>query len=114
MLFNFNLFLGMYIHTKNSKKKEQSNFTIDNGLVQCKVCLNSISNISENPEWRYYGMNDTKNSDTTRCGMPVNSLLPESSVGSSVAYNSNNKTMNNFIINGQILKCGAFFYFFYC
>ena len=74
--------------------KEKANFMVDNGVVQCKICLNSISNISENPEWRYYGMNDTKNCDPTRCGMPINSLLPESSVGSSVAYNSNNKTMN--------------------
>ena len=74
------------------KKKE--NHTIDNGIIQCKCCLNFISNISDNPEWRYYGSNDTKSSDPTRCGMPVNSLLPESSVGSSISYNKNSKTMN--------------------
>ena len=73
-------------------KKE--NYTVDNGIIKCKCCLNVISNISDNPEWRYYGSSDTKNSDPTRCGMPVNSLLPESSVGSSVSYNKNNKTMN--------------------
>ena len=34
-----------------------------------------------------------KSSDPTRCGMPVNTLLPESSVGSSVSFSSNSKDM---------------------
>ena len=63
-------------------------------MTKCKVCSNIISNIVDNPEWRYYGNVDTKSSDPTRCGMPVNTLLPESSVGSSISYSSNTKTMN--------------------
>ena len=70
------------------------NYLNNNGSVQCKICSNIISNISNNPEWRYYGSNDTKTSDPTRCGMPVNTLLPESSVGSSISYSNNNKNMH--------------------
>ena len=50
-------------------------------------------NLDETAEWRYYGSKDNKSSDPTRCGMPVNSLLPESSVGSSVSFSSNSKNM---------------------
>ena len=74
--------------------QQRENIEIEQGMTKCKVCSNIISNIVNNPEWRYYGSGDNKASDPTRCGMPVNSLLPESSVGSSIAYNSNTKTMN--------------------
>lgn len=70
------------------------NIEIEQGMTKCKICSNIISNIVDNPEWRYYGSGDNKSSDPTRCGMPVNTLLPESSVGSSIGYNSNTKTMN--------------------
>ena len=36
------------------------------------------------PEWRYYGADDNNNSDPTRCGMPINPLLRESSYGCKV------------------------------
>jgi transcription initiation factor TFIIIB Brf1 subunit/transcription initiation factor TFIIB len=74
--------------------QQRENIQIERGMTKCKVCSNIISNIVDNPEWRYYGSGDSKTSDPTRCGMPVNSLLPESSVGSSIGYNSNTKTMN--------------------
>lgn len=74
------------------RKKE--NYLMDQGMLRCKKCLSIISNITNQPEWRYYGSGDSKSLDPTRCGMPVNSLLPESSVGSTVAFNSNTKTMN--------------------
>lgn len=72
----------------------KENYQNDNGLIKCKLCNNIITNISTGPEWRFYGIKDSKNADPTRCGMPVNTLLPESSVGSSVSFNSNTKTMN--------------------
>ena len=72
----------------------KENFQFEQGMFKCKICSNIISNIIENPEWRYYGSGDNKSMDPTRCGMPINSLLPESSVGSSVSFNSNTKTMN--------------------
>jgi len=83
----------------NTEKKTrccllEQNYQINDGIIVCKACHNTIYNISNEAEWRYYGNSDTKSSDPTRCGMPVNTLLPESSVGSTVAFNYNNKTMN--------------------
>lgn len=63
------------------------------GMVICKECNNIITNIINTPEWRFYGSNDSKSSDPTRCGMPVNQLLPESSVGTSISYRGGNQNM---------------------
>ena len=38
-------------------------------------------------EWRYYGAEDTNTSDPTRCGMPINPLLVESSFGCKIMCN---------------------------
>ena len=54
-------------------------------MIYCNKCNCVISNISNNPEWRYYGSSDTKATDPTRCGLPINVLLPKSSVGSIVS-----------------------------
>jgi len=83
-----------------------SNEEIDNN---CKEC-GSILNVTEEgfyccsntgcsiiykdvldfgAEWRYYGADDTNTSDPTRCGMPVNPLLVESSFGCVITCNSN-------------------------
>ena len=70
------------------------NYLIHQGVTTCSACGNTITNIISGPEWRYYGSSDTKSSDPTRCGMPVNLLLPESSVGTSISYRGkNNYTM---------------------
>ena len=37
-----------------------------------------------NAEWRYYGADDNNSSDPTRCGLPVNPLLQQSSFGCKV------------------------------
>ena len=36
------------------------------------------------PEWRYFGADDKNANDPTRCGNPVNPILPESSFGCKV------------------------------
>lgn len=90
-----------FLSTLDKKEEENSvkccdlkeNYQNDNDMIICKVCSNVITNICDHPEWRYYGSKDNKSSDPTRCGMPVNSLLPESSVGSSVSFTSNSKDM---------------------
>jgi|TARA_B110000211_G_scaffold232710_1_gene297070 transcription initiation factor TFIIB len=50
------------------------------------ICLkcNTVQDkfIDNQAEWRYYGSEDSKRSDPTRCGMPTNDLLPELSLGS--------------------------------
>lgn len=40
--------------------------------------------LDQSPEWRYYGADDNQASDPTRCGMPINPLLEESSYGCKV------------------------------
>jgi len=43
-----------------------------------------------NAEWRFYGANDSGDRDPTRCGMPVNPLLKQSSFGCKVLSNYRN------------------------
>jgi transcription initiation factor TFIIB len=64
---------------------DANNYNNIDGITICNKCNKIISNISENPEWRFYGSNDSKNIDPTRCGMPINILLPKSSVGTVVS-----------------------------
>lgn len=64
---------------------KSENHLLSEGMMICKQCNNIVTNIIDGPEWRYYGANDSKSSDPTRCGMPVNQLLPESSVGSFIS-----------------------------
>lgn len=60
------------------------------GEYICQQCGNikGIS-IDSSAEWRYYGSEDSKSSDPTRCGMPTNSLLPQSSYGSTISFRNN-------------------------
>jgi transcription initiation factor TFIIB len=59
----------------------------DDGFL---VCTNRLCGIiykdvmNEGAEWRYYGANDNSSDDPTRCGMPINPLLKESSFGCKV------------------------------
>jgi transcription initiation factor TFIIB len=69
------------------------NYNIYKGIIICKDCNSTISNITDNPEWRFYGSDDSKNSDPTRCGMALNPLLPDSSVGTSIKRGSNKPGM---------------------
>tara|TARA_B100000902_G_scaffold108503_2_gene110233 strand:- start:2557 stop:3618 length:1062 start_codon:yes stop_codon:yes gene_type:complete len=43
--------------------------------------------LDQTAEWRYYGADDSSSSDPTRCGMPINPLLKESSFGCKVLVN---------------------------
>tara|TARA_B110001450_G_scaffold91740_1_gene86983 strand:- start:5207 stop:6169 length:963 start_codon:yes stop_codon:yes gene_type:complete len=50
------------------------------------VCSNCNAIIDKSldctAEWRYYGSEDNRDGDPSRCGMPINNLLPKSSMGS--------------------------------
>ena len=46
---------------------------------KCGVIYKNILDLGA--EWRYYGADDNKSNDPTRCGMPTNPLLKESSFG---------------------------------
>jgi transcription initiation factor TFIIB len=49
---------------------------------KCGIIYKDI--IDQSAEWRYYGADDNQTSDPTRCGMPINPLLEESSYGCKV------------------------------
>ena len=65
------------------KQQNEESIYVENGLNICTNC-GSIQDriIDSSAEWRFYGSDDSKSSDPTRCGLPVNNLLPESSLGS--------------------------------
>jgi transcription initiation factor TFIIB len=54
----------------------------DEGFLTCTNTACGIiykDMVDQGAEWRYYGADDNNNSDPTRCGMPINPLLQESS-----------------------------------
>ena len=56
------------------------------GYMLCLDCHSIISMVIDTgSEWRYYGNDDSKSADPTRCGMPISSLLPLSSHGSVIS-----------------------------
>ena len=64
----------------------------DNGFYCCsnKACGIMYKNkVDMGAEWRFYGAEDSKTSDPSRCGMPINPLLQESSFGCKITCNSN-------------------------
>jgi len=59
----------------------------DEGFLTCtnsKCGIIYKDLVDQTAEWRYYGADDNQNSDPTRCGMPINPLLEESSYGCKV------------------------------
>jgi transcription initiation factor TFIIB len=60
-----------------------TNLIVDEGAHVCIACNTVQSRVIDNgAEWRYYGADDTRDGDPSRCGMATNSLLPKSSLGS--------------------------------
>ena len=53
---------------------------------QCGLILTAVLDTS--PEWRFYNGQGSAGGDPTRCGMPINPLLQESSFGCKVLTNS--------------------------
>ena len=66
--------------------KSMLNIT-DEGFVACtnsKCGIIYKDTVDQSAEWRFYGADDNHNSDPTRCGLPINPLLKESSYGCKV------------------------------
>ena len=56
----------------------------DEGFLTCtndKCGIIYKDMVDRSPEWRLYGADDSHATDPTRCGMPINPLLEESSFG---------------------------------
>jgi len=49
---------------------------------QCGIIYKDL--LDQSAEWRFYGADDNQSNDPTRCGMPINPLLKESSFGCKV------------------------------
>lgn len=85
---------------KENKKKQicscgSTKIVIEDCMQICGICSSIIGKVIDNTaEWRYYG-SDNKNDDPSRCGLPTNSLLPKSSLGSMIG---GNKFTNNYDI----------------
>ena len=88
----------------NEKKEEKK--IDDNNCKSCKkntvvydseyfVCMNcGVVNglfISSSQEWSYYGINDNKRVDPTRCGAPTNSFTQNPSLSTTIAGYGNSK-----------------------
>ena len=62
----------------------------DEGFLTCinpKCGIIYKDMIDQSAEWRFYGADDNNHADPTRCGMPINPLLKESSFGCKVLCN---------------------------
>lgn len=60
-----------------------TNIISDDGEHVCGSCHSVVGRVIEiGAEWRFYGADDNRGDDPTRCGMPTNDLLPKSSIGS--------------------------------
>jgi transcription initiation factor TFIIB len=59
---------------------------LEMGEYVCKLC-NHINDrfIDSSAEWRFFA-DDNKASDMTRCGLPTNELLPQSSLGTMIGH----------------------------
>ena len=67
----------------------------DDNMYICNTCSKIIDIvIDSSAEWRYYGSDDNKSGDPSRCGLPTNTLLPKSSLGSVVGgYGKDSKDL---------------------
>lgn len=60
------------------------------GILVCKACGQVIGELLDaNPEWRQY--DDDNKGEPARCGMPINQLLPQSSLGTSISGRGRNR-----------------------
>ena len=84
----------IYISSKNRECCDTCHSSLamtEDGFLECtnKKCSILYTDILDNSaEWRYYGADDNHQGDPTRCGMPINPLLEESSYGCKVICNS--------------------------
>ena len=80
----------MYRACGNREKCDQCESSLafsDEGFLACtnnKCAIIYKDIVDQSAEWRFYGADDNQNSDPTRCGMPINPLLQESSFGCKV------------------------------
>lgn len=66
------------------------NWLVEDGWLTCPNCgYQILGNLDASPEYRYYGNEDSKCSDPTRCGLPIDPLLPNSSLSTMISGKNN-------------------------
>ena len=58
----------------------------DGGLSCCDCGIKQPKKLSHEAEYRFYGTNDNRSCNPERVGMPTNSMLPETSMGSLIQH----------------------------
>ena len=84
------------VYRKNGERElcdccQQHLITTDEGFLACinKTCgIIYTDKLDQTAEWKHYSGNDSGGSDPSRCGMPINPLLKESSFGCKVMCQS--------------------------
>jgi len=67
---------------------------VEDCMQICSSCSSIIGKVIDNTaEWRYYG-SEAKSDDPSRCGLPTNTLLPKSSLGSMIGGNKYGSNYN--------------------
>jgi transcription initiation factor TFIIB len=62
---------------------------IDGNYI-CSECNSVLDRFIDNhAEWRYYGANDNRTSDPSRCGLPTSELFTDSALGSVISSQAN-------------------------
>ncbi len=73
-------------HPENCKDCQTDSLVYEDGAYFCYHCGKFQEvRINQEQEWRFYGDSDSKSTDPTRVGMPMNQLLPESSLGTVIS-----------------------------
>lgn len=68
------------------------NLIYNDGQYSCGECgIMQEKILSQNAEYRFYGNSDSRSANPERVGMPTNSLLPESSMGSIIQKRAGDK-----------------------
>ncbi len=68
----------------------QNSLDVHEGILICQNCHSDYGSlIDDAPEWKYFGSDDNRCSDPTRCGNPVHPILVESSYGTTFWYSQN-------------------------
>ena len=75
------------------------NLIYNDGMFSCGECgIMQPKKLSQEAEYRFYGSNDNRGSNPERVGMPTNSLLPETSMGSLIQHRpSDNSAMKRMV-----------------
>ena len=87
---------NMTLKCSNVECDSEEFISEDTNLTCSKCGTVQSKDIDLGAEWRYYGCDDNKTNNPTRCGMPTNEFLPKSSLGSIIGIENSGKNFINY------------------